>query len=455
MPLLFVGEIRDMFRQYWFRKLYLLVLAAVVALPVWFTVAQEEIEPDEQIIEEVPIDAELDDPTGLDAPGSSAYDHVELLTEALLRVRKHYVEEKTYKDITYGALHGMLHALDPHSAFMEPSEYKEMREDTQGRFSGIGVHIATRDGVLTVIAPIEDTPGFRAGLQSGDQIVAIDGEKTMGITLREAVKKLRGPKGTTVTLTVRSLNEKESRDVEITRDDIQVPSVKGAAIIRDGVGYVRVTQFTQPTAASLREAVEELAAEGMDALVLDLRGNPGGLLSAAKGVAELFLKKGSVVVSTEGRPGVHDKTEIRGDGGFHYLDFPMAVLVNSGSASASEIVAGALQDHKRAVLVGDTTFGKGSVQSLVPLSDGGAAIRLTIAHYYTPNGRLIRDKGIEPDIPVYLSPQEWRDVLMSRSYSENPEYHGNGQEAERYEDVVDVQLERAVDLLQAIKIFRR
>jgi len=446
-----------MFGETRLRVLWLVFAAALLTVPAGSAVGQEEIEPGEQIEEETPVGgaATADDVSGLEGEGSSAYDHIELLTEALLRVRKHYVEEKSYKDITYGALHGMLHALDPHSAFMEPSEYEEMREGTQGRFGGIGVHIALRDGVLTIIAPIEDTPGFRAGLQSGDQVLAIDGEKTMGITLRDAVEKLRGPKGSKVTITVRSLNEEETRDIEITRDDIEVPSVKGAAIVRGGVGYIRLTQFAKPTADSLREAMNDLLAQGMDALILDLRGNPGGLLTSAKDVAELFLPKGSVVVATEGRAGMHDRTEIKAGGGYHYLDFPMAVLVNSGSASASEIVAGALQDHKRAVLLGDTTFGKGSVQSLIPLSDGGAAIRLTVAYYYTPNGRLIHEKGIEPDVPVYLSPREWRDVLAARSYRENPEYHADREEAEKYASVVDPQLERAVDLLQAVKIFRR
>lgn len=439
-------------------KWMILLLALMVSGAPGLARAQEN-DLQEETIEELPagpaVDADAEALEKSEDSADSAYDDMELLTEALLRVKKHYVEEKSFKEITYGALHGMLQTLDPHSSFLEPKEYDDMRDDTQGKFSGIGIHIALRDGVLTVIAPIEDTPGFRAGLQSGDKILAIDGEKTMGITMRDAVNKLRGPKGTQVTLTVLSSGDEESRDIEIVRDDIEVPSVKGAAIVRDGVGYIRVTQFTQPTADSLQRALEDLLGRGMNALVLDLRGNPGGLLNSAREVAEKFLEQGSVVVSTKGRPGVHDKVEIRAEGKHHYLDFPMAILVNGGSASASEIVAGALQDHKRAVLVGDTTFGKGSVQSLIPLTGDGAAIRLTIAYYYTPSGRLIHNKGIEPDIPVYLAPGEWRDVLLARSYRENPEYLADVENPERYADVEDPQLDRAVDLLQAVKIFRR
>ena len=454
-----VEEIHRMSKSLLLTVLFLLVLPGLRLYPSGGAQAQEVDAP-------APALDELPDASGAvtavpivepEDNGSFAYDHIELLTEALLRIRKHYVDEKSYQEITYGALHGMLHTLDPHSAFLEPAEYRGMREDTQGHFSGIGVHIAMRDGVLTVIAPIEGTPGFRAGLQSGDKILGINGEKTMGFTMRDAVKKLRGPKGTKVTITVRSLNEEESRDLEIVRDDIVVASVKGARLIRDGVGYIRVTTFTQPTAESLRAAVDDLLGQSMNSLVLDLRGNPGGLLSSAVEVAQLFLEKGQLVVSTEGRSGVHDKVENKAAGDHHYLDFPMAILVNNGSASASEIVAGALQDHQRAVLVGDTTFGKGSVQSLIPLSgDGGAAaIRLTIAYYYTPSGRLIHGKGIDPDIPVYLAPQDWRGVLISRSLQENPNHYTPASDKEQYKDVVDHQLERAVDLLQAVRIFER
>ncbi|MFC1452350.1 S41 family peptidase [Verrucomicrobiota bacterium] len=383
----------------------------------------------------------------------SAYDEIALLTEVLLHIRKYYVEEKTYKEITLGALHGMLQALDPHSAFMEPDEYRDMRDDTSGKFSGIGIHIGMKHGVLTVIAPIEDTPGFRAGLQSGDRILEIEGERTHGITLREAVGRLRGPKGTKVVISVRGPDDDESREVEIVRDEIVVPSVKGTRIVREGVGYIRITQFAEPTAGLLQAAVESLLEEDMEALVLDLRSNPGGLLRSAVDVAQMFLEKGDLIVTTKGREGVQEEDSKTAGGSKRYLDFPVAVLINSGSASASEIVAGALQDNRRAVLVGGHTFGKGSVQSLIRMNqDKESAIRLTIAHYHTPSGRQIHDKGIEPDVRVELSSPEWRDVQLKRAHTENPG-HFDEEEKKKLRDVSDCQLERAVDLLQAIRIF--
>lgn len=384
----------------------------------------------------------------------SAYPHVELLARAMLQIRKYYVEEKSYKDITYGAIHGMLQGLDEHSSFLEAEDYEEMQEDTSGKFSGIGVTIGASDGVLTVIAPIEDTPAYRAGLQTGDRIIEIDGEKTTGVTLRDAVKKLRGDPGTKVTITVQSADGDEQRTVEIVRDDIVVPSVKGVRIVRDGVGYIRLTQFAKPTTNDLQLALDELAGQGMNALVLDLRGNPGGLLSAAVGVAEKFLEKGDVIVTTRGRPGVQDEIVTRAGGDVHLTKFPMVILVNGGSASASEIVAGALKDHHRAVLVGTRTFGKASVQSVIPINEEeNVAVRLTIAYYYTPSGALIHKVGIMPDIEIELSPAMWRQVLVHRAHTETPELFSE-EAREETADVVDIQLERAVDLLQGIRIFQ-
>ncbi|MBN1558101.1 MAG: S41 family peptidase [Lentisphaerae bacterium] len=393
----------------------------------------------------------------LDASGEtepeSAYKDLEVLTETMLLIKKHYVETKTYDQIASGALHGMLDALDPHSGFLEPEQYTNIREDTSGRFSGIGIHVGMRDGQLTVIAPIEDTPGFRAGLQSGDRITAVNGEKTAGISLREAVKRMRGPRGEAVVLTIVREGEPAPFDVEVVRDDIEVPSVKGARLIRHGIGYIRITQFAKPTADALQSALDGLVTNGMEALVLDLRSNPGGLLRAAVAVAQKFLEKGQLIVTTKGRTGIFDEVETRAGGEQRYTDIPMAILVNGGSASASEIVAGALQDQKRAVLVGETTFGKGSVQSVIRLrSDNESAVRLTTARYYTPGGREIHDKGIDPDIPVIVSPEEWRRVQIRRAHVENPDLYGQ-EDTEEYTDVVDRQLERALDLLQALLIF--
>ncbi len=386
---------------------------------------------------------------------ADAYSQMELLTEMLMIVKKHYVEEHSYEELMQGALKGMLHALDPHSAFLDADEYKEMKADTQGEYGGIGIHIGLRDGVLTIIAPIEDTPGFRAGLQSGDKIVEIDGVSTMGITMREAVTQLRGPEGDAVVLSILGEDDTEPREVEIVRAVIEVSSVKGARIIRDGIAYVRITQFAAPTTDLLHAALTQLETDGMKALVLDLRSNPGGLLREAIRVSETFLKRKALVVSTRGREGVTATVEYKADGRVCYPDIPMVVLINGGSASASEIVAGALQDHHRAILVGQTSFGKGSVQSIIASrTDGKSAIRLTTAHYYTPSGRLIHEIGIDPDLPVYLDREEWRRVQIHRAHLENPDVFKNEEKVE-YSDVVDRQLERAVDLLQAVMIFKK
>jgi len=384
----------------------------------------------------------------------AAYDKMEMLTETILNIKKNYVDEKTYEQIINGALHGMLQALDSHSDFLEPEAYKDIQEETRGKYGGIGIHIGIKDGLLTVIAPIEDTPAYKAGLQAGDRIVEINGEKTMALKLDAAIKKMRGEKGTQITLTIRHADEDDLKKVTMIRDDIELPTVKGAVIMGDGVGYVRITQFAQPTAASLEEALKKLKAQGMNALALDLRNNPGGLLVSSIDVSQKFLPKGKLIVTTKGREGVFPKDEKFAQADGAYLDLPMVVLVNAGSASASEIVAGALQDNKRAVIIGDTTFGKGSVQSVLPLKTGGkGAIRMTTARYYTPSGKMIHDKGIDPDVPVYVSLKEWRDVQMRRVRVENPESFSK-QEKEEYKDVVDRQLQRALDLLQAMKVMQ-
>lgn len=405
-----------------------------------------EIEPDEQAAA-----SEEDTPEP-----ESAYEELELLAQALLHIRKSYVNEKSYRELVYGALHGMLHSLDPHSAFLEPKEYDDMQEGTKAQFSGIGIHIGMRKGILTVIAPIEDTPAFRAGLMAGDRIVEIEGEKTQGISMQDAVDRLRGPQGEPVTITIfRPGDEEGTREVTIVRDTIEVPSVKGSRIVRDGIGYVRVTTFAQPTADDLQEKLDELLAQDMRALVIDLRNNPGGLLKTAILVAQKFLKKGQVIVTTQGREGVYDELVSTAQGSVHLTDVPLAILVNEGSASASEIVAGALQDHHRAVLVGSKTFGKGSVQSVIRMKpDGKSAVRITTAHYHTPGGRMIHGKGIEPDISVSLTPQQWRRVQMRRAHLESPELFSDEDKAE-FADAVDEPLERAVDLLHAVLIFRQ
>ncbi len=383
-----------------------------------------------------------------------AYDNMELMAEVIMHIRKHYVDEKSFQDITFEALHGMLHGMDQHSDFLEPRAYEGLKEDTRGSFSGIGIHIGIRHGILTVIAPIEDTPAYRAGLLSGDRIVEIEGEPTAGLSLRDAVGKLRGAKGSGVTIKIMRQGEDDAFDVVIVRDDIEVPSVKGTRMLTSRTGYIRVTQFAEPTAPLLQEALEQLLDEGMEALVLDLRSNPGGLLRSAVTVAGKFIEEGEVVVSTRGRAHSGGQNVKKATGALHYTDLDIAVLVNRGSASASEIVAGCLQDHGRAILIGEQTFGKGSVQSVIKLhSNDDAAIRLTTAYYYTPADRLIHNKGIEPDISIPVTPKEWRRVLIRRAHIETPDVY-NDEEIAEYADAVDRSLQRAVDMLEAVLIFK-
>jgi len=383
----------------------------------------------------------------------SAYDQFELLAEAMLHIKKFYVNDKSYDDIMNGAMHGMLSSLDPHSGFLSPDELTAMQEDTEGKFGGIGVTIGMKDNILTVIAPIEDSPGFRAGLQSGDRILAIEGVKTQGMPIPEAVRRLRGEKGTPVRITVLGRQAEEPREVSLVRSDIVVPCVKGARILRNGVGYLRITQFSAPAAAEVAAALDTLVKANARALVLDLRGNPGGLLISAVDIAQLFLERGALVVTTRGRDD-GDKVENRGKGDVHWTRAPMVVLIDRGSASASEIVAGALQDHGRAVLVGETSFGKGSVQSVIRLRpDGKRAIRLTTAHYYTPSGRLIHEKGIDPDIRVSVTADEWRRAQVRRSHEEAPEGYSEPEKKE-YRNAVDAALERAADVLDAVLVYQ-
>lgn len=384
---------------------------------------------------------------------TSAYMQMEKLAEVMLHIKKGYIEEKSYEEILGGALKGMLHSLDEHSYYMEPPEYDDMQEDTGGHYGGIGVLVSVKDGQLVVVAPIEDTPGFRARLMAQDRIAKIDGESTAGMSLQDAVSKLRGKPATPVVLTIMRGNNPEPITVELVREVITVPSVKGTRVARNDIGYLRITTFADPTAALLQKELEKLVARGIKGLVIDLRNNPGGLLSAAVEVSEKFLKRGALIVTTKGREANGPETPIRAGGKHHYVDLPLAVLINGGSASASEIVAGALQDHKRAVLVGEKSFGKGSVQTVLKLAcDDGSAIRLTTSLYHTPSGRRIHNEGIEPDINIPVPPADWARVVVHRMHMETPD-HFTDEEKAPYADAVDVQLDRACDLLQAIEIF--
>ena len=380
-----------------------------------------------------------------------AYEKMALYARVLEQIRESYVEENkiAYEDLVYGSLKGMLNSLDEYSQFMLPEEYDAMVDDTAGRFGGIGVVIGMKDGQLTVVAPMEDTPGFLAGMLPGDRLIEIGGESTENLDFSEAIKRMRGNPGTKISLKIYRPNTKEVMDMEITRANIEVPSIKDAEIIEEGIGYLRLTQFDELTGAALRKALKQLRSDGMQALIIDLRNNPGGLLSAAVEVCDLFLKRDTEIVSTRGRDGT--PTQIfRARSGQDVQEYPMILLVNGGSASASEIFSGAMQDHQRAILVGEKTYGKGSVQSVIKMDDG-SAIRVTTAYYYTPNNRLIHKKGIEPDIVVPMAPEEWGKLLLARS---RPKLAETDDWEKEMNQVEDIQLKRAVDILKGITIFQ-
>jgi carboxyl-terminal processing protease len=343
-------------------------------------------------------------------------DDLRAFTEIFGKIKSDYVEPVEDKKLLTEAINGMLSGLDPHSAYLDPEAFKELQVGTQGEFGGLGIEVGMEDGFVKVVAPIEDTPAHRAGIKSGDLIIKLDETPVKGMTLNEAVKRMRGKPDTSITLTIMRKGEAKPIVVTITRAVIKIKSVK-SQLVEPGYGYVRITQFQEQTGPNLVDALRSLQeqnkGEPLKGVVLDLRNNPGGLLNAAVGVAGVFLKPGELVVYTDGRS--EDARMRLTNAREHYLrgnekDYlarvpdwvkgvPLVVLVNGGSASASEIVAGAVQDHRRAVVVGTQTFGKGSVQTILPLNNG-AAIKLTTARYYTPKGRSIQAKGIEPDIVV-------------------------------------------------------
>ncbi len=328
---------------------------------------------------------------------SETYRQLNLFGEVFERVRADYVEEVTDEKLIESAINGMLTSLDPHSSYLSPDEFQDMQVQTKGEFGGLGLEVTMEDGLIRVVSPIDDTPAANAGVLPGDIITHLDGEPVLGLTLAEAVDKMRGPANTEIKLTIRRAN-KEPFDLVVRRDVIRVDSVRSRAL--DDVAYVRVTSFTEQTDQGLKKAIDKLKSEmgsGMKGIVLDLRNNPGGLLDQAIAVSDAFLDKGEIV-STRGRAS-DDVQRSNAQPGDIAEGLPIVLLINGGSASASEIVAGALQDHRRAILLGTRSFGKGSVQTIIPLP-GRGAMRLTTARYYTPSGRSIQAKGIEPDITV-------------------------------------------------------
>ena len=401
------------------------------------------------------------------ALSNSTYEDLKVFTDVLGLIQKDYVEETKSKDLIYGAIKGMLETLDPHSAFMPPNMYKEMQEETKGRFEGLGIEITIKDTVLTVVSPIEGTPAYKAGILAGDQIVKIDGESTKNFTLMDSVKRLRGPRGTKVTISVLREGFTKPKDFTLVREVIPVRSVRHE-LLEKNYGYIRLSQFQEKTDDEFEKAIKALEDESkrtLRGLILDLRNNPGGLLDQAVKITDRFVESG-LIVSVEGRK-EDQKMKFYAHPDGKLAHYPLVVLVNGGSASGAEIVAGALQDQGRGLIVGTQTFGKGSVQTIIPLKDG-SGLRLTTARYYTPSGRSIQAKGIVPDIIVKPSrPEEEKEVLTPKLPAERDlERHlmdvekGVPKEKEKSKKgevkekkPVDNQLERALELLKSWEIF--
>ena len=407
---------------------------------------------------------------------NTTYEQLKLFGSVLDLVQRQYVEEVEPQKLIQGAVEGMLKSLDPHSSFMKPDDYKELKIETKGSFSGIGIGISIRDGILTVVSPIEGTPAYKAGLKAKDRIIKIGNKSTKNMTLIEAVKLLRGPKGTDVTISIFREGWTKLKDITITRDVIPIRSVR-SRVLDHSYGYIRISNFQSETTSSMKNALKKLEKKGaLEGLVLDLRNNPGGLLDQAVKVADEFLDKG-LIVYTDGRiPEQQMRFEAHPNG--QPNDYPIVILVNEGSASASEIVAGALQDHKRAMILGTQTFGKGSVQTIIPL-ENGAAVRLTTARYFTPSGRSIQAKGIEPDIVVpfievseakkpekedvfhFLKEKDLEGHLPGEHEEKEPESSADKSvselkstgKAEEEEQPMDNQIKEALQILKAWQFF--
>lgn len=368
------------------------------------------------------------------------YRQIELFSDTLAIIQREYVDDTKPKDLIYGSLKGMLSSLDPHSQFMDPDTYNELKVDTEGKFGGLGIEITIKDGLLTVITPIEDTPAWKAGIKANDHIVKINGELTREMTLTDAVKKMRGTPGETVNLTVLRDAENKLLDFKITRAIIKIRDIKHALILEEGIGYIRLTEFRENTLQEFNNALSNLSKRRMNALIIDLRNNPGGLLDVAVKISGKFIEPNKMIVYTKGR-GKNQDLKFYSDAKNTILDLPLVALINEGSASGSEIVAGALQDYKRAIIIGTKSFGKGSVQTVIPLGDG-SGLRLTTSHYFTPSGKIIHGKGVTPDIVI----------------EEKKEINSNNEELQPIKDQfnykTDLQLARAVDALKAIKLYK-
>ena len=385
----------------------------------------------------------------------NGYSQISIFAKAIELIRQDYVDgsKTTYHDLITAAMKGMLSSLDPHSQFMDPDDFRDMQEDTRSRFNGLGVEVSMKNGLPTVITAMEDTPAARAGILSGDQILKINGASTERMDLQDAINILRGPAGRRVTLTLLRPSTKEIKDYTLDRAEIKVRSVKGARLLDAEltgpfkIGYIRLIQFNEPTADELSKALDELQKEGMQALILDLRNNPGGLLTSAVDVCAQFLPPKSKVVSTQGRMASQQHDYSTSGVKKDRPNFPMALLINEGSASGAEIVAGALKDLHRAILVGETTFGKGSVQNVMQLPDG-SAVRFTTAKYYTPSRQVIQGNGVTPNIRVAVTAEQERALFALRN-AENVK----PEDEKSIIKTKDPQMLRAIDALKGLMIY--
>ncbi|PYI88867.1 MAG: carboxyl-terminal protease [Verrucomicrobia bacterium] len=384
----------------------------------------------------------------------NGYEQIAVFAKAIQLLRQDYVDgnKTSYHDLIYAAMKGMLASLDPHSQFLEPEDFRDMQDDTRSRFNGLGIEVSSKNGVLTVVAPMEDTPAAKAGILPGDQILKINGTPTEKMELQQAVNLLRGKPGQKATLTVLRPSTREVKDYVLERAEVKVQSVKSVHLIdRDlagafKIGYIRLVQFNEPTVEDLAKALDELQKQGMQALVLDLRNNPGGLLNSAVDVCGQFLPPNTAVVSTQGRVASQEREYTTSAASKERPKFPLAVLVNEGSASGAEIVSGALKDLKRAIIVGETTFGKGSVQNVMQLPDG-SALRFTTAKYYTPSKQVIHGNGVTPNIPVPMSAEQERALFASRNA--DPKVEDEKIQVRSR----DPQLLRAIDALKGVMIY--
>ena len=385
----------------------------------------------------------------------NGYSQISIFAKAIELIRQDYVDgsKTTYHDLITAAMKGMLSSLDPHSQFMDPDDFRDMQEDTRSRFNGLGVEVSMKNGLPTVITAMEDTPAARAGILSGDQILKINGASTERMDLQDAINVLRGPSGAKITLTLLRPSTKEIKEYTLQRAEIKIQSVKGARLLDPEftgpfkIGYIRLVQFNEPTADELSKALDELQKEGMQALILDLRNNPGGLLNSAVDVCAQFLPPNTKVVSTQGRVASQQHDYSTSGAKKERSNFPMVVLINEGSASGAEIVAGALKDLHRAVLVGETTFGKGSVQNVMQLPDG-SAVRFTTAKYYTPSKQVIQGNGVTPNIRVAVTADQERSLSALRNTGNmKPEDEKTIIKAR------DPQMLRAIDALKGVMIY--